>query len=160
MSHYHVTPLPKSLTDEVRLSHRSPGYGHPVHIEMAGGTGPCRQCLSPFLPGTDRRILFTHRPVADHGTITAPGPVFIHEQDCERYDASTFPPGLKGFPLAIEARGSQGRVLEARIGAGEEAVQLVEELLEGEGVTHLYLRHAEAGCFIARVDPQIEGLKD
>ncbi len=157
---YHISGLPQALIDQVRTTHRSPGYGHPVHIELATGTGPCRQCLQPFAIGQDRRILFTHRPVADGGTITAPGPVFIHEQECQRYDAAAFPTGLREFPLAIEARSDQSQVLECRIGSGREAERIVAEFLDRKPVTHLYLRHAEAGCFIARVEPVVEASTD
>jgi hypothetical protein len=149
---YRIRGLPAVLTDEVRRTLRSPGYGHPVMAELAGGTGPCRQCLDTFEVGVDRRLLFTHRPQAEAGTITAPGPVFIHEHDCPRYDAAEFPEGLESLPLAIEARADAGVVLQCRMGAGEAARRAVDELLLDPAVTHLYLRHAEAGCFIARVD--------
>jgi len=149
---YRIRGLPAVLTDEVRRTLRSPGYGHPVMAEVAGGTGPCRQCLQTFDVGVDRRLLFTHRPLADGGTITAPGPVFIHERECPRYDSAEFPEGLASLPLAIEARADAGRVLQCRLGSGDSARQAVEELLVDPAVTHLYLRHAEAGCFIARVD--------
>ena len=152
MLRYRIRGLPAVVTDEVRRTLRSPGYGHPVMAEVAGGTGPCRQCLGTFEVGVDRRLLFTHRPQADAGTITAPGPVFIHERECPRYDAAAFPAGLESLPLAIEARANAGVVLRCRVGSGDAARQAVEKLLEDPAVSHLYLRHAEAGCFIARVD--------
>ena len=51
-----------NVADEVRRTRRSPGYGHPAHLEVAAGTGPCRCCLRPFVPGKDQRLLFTYRP--------------------------------------------------------------------------------------------------
>ena len=156
MQCYRVTGLPVALTDEVRRTLRSPGYGHPVHVEQATGPGPCRQCLRPFRPGLDRRILFTHRPAAAAaaaaGTVTVPGPVFILHEVCERYVDLAFPPGLTGFPLLLEARGSGGRILACRAGMGKDIERIVIALLGRAKVTHLHLRHPEAGCFIARVD--------
>ena len=150
----HIAGLPAALTDEVRRTLKSPGYGHPVHVELATGTGPCRQCLRPFDVGQEQRILFTHRPVMESGTITAPGPVFIHQAECERYDAHAFPPELRALPLALEARAAAGRVLECRIVNGDAVEGELEALFDEPGVSHVYVRHAEAGCFIARVDPE------
>ena len=127
---------------------------HPVHVELATGTGPCRQCLRPFDVGQEQRILFTHRPVMESGTITAPGPVFIHHAECRRYDDAAFPPGLRDLPLLFEARASDGRVVACRAAAGDGIERVIVELLEAGSADYLYIRHAEAGCFIAQVDPE------
>ena len=57
-----VRGIPQEMADEVRRTHLSPGYGHPAHLELARGTGPCRCCLRPFVPGREQRLLFTYRP--------------------------------------------------------------------------------------------------
>ena len=57
-----VRGVTQEIADEVRRTHLSPGYGHPAHLEVAKGSGPCRCCLQTFVPGVDRRLLFTYRP--------------------------------------------------------------------------------------------------
>ena len=86
-----IRGIPQDIADEVRRTRRSPGYGHPAHEELAAGTGPCRCCLRTFVPGRDRRLLFTWRPRSPEGSLMAPGPVFIHADHCEAYAADGFP---------------------------------------------------------------------
>ena len=114
-----VRGIPQSIADEVRLTRRSPGYGHPAHLEVARGTGPCRCCLAPFDPDREERLLFTWRPVGDAASLMAPGPVFIHAAHCAAFAGDGFPDPLRALPLAFEARlpGSRVVALSARPGS-------------------------------------------
>jgi hypothetical protein len=146
-----IRGVPQEVADEVRRTHRSPGYGHPAHLEVATGTGPCRCCLHTFKPGVDRRLLFTYRP-ARRGTLTAPGPVFIHADHCEAFSGPGFPEGLRELPLALEARAADTRVTAFCAGKEHPVEQRIHRLFMAPGAEWLQLRHAEAGCFIATVD--------
>jgi hypothetical protein len=149
---FKVRGIPQTVADEVRRTRVSPGYGHPVHEELATGTGPCRCCLRPFDPGHERRLLFTYRPAGDESSLMAPGPVFIHAERCEAYAGEGFPSGLRELPLAFEARGPESRVFQLTTDPGAPAEAHIERLLGQAGNGWLHLRHAQAGCFIARVD--------
>jgi hypothetical protein len=146
-----VRGVPQEIADEVRRTRRAPEYGHPAHLEVARGTGPCRCCLRPFVPGRDQRLLFTYRPSAQ-GALMAPGPVFIHADHCEAYAGEGFPEALREVPLAFEARASGSRVSELSARAEVPAEAQMAVLFEDFGAHWLHVRHAEAGCFIARVD--------
>jgi hypothetical protein len=148
-----VRGVPQSIADEVRRTFKSPGYGHPVHLEVARGTGPCRCCLRTFVPGHDQRLLFTYRPSAE-GHLMAPGPVFIHADHCDAWAGEGFPEGLRSLPLAVEARAAGSRVTALSLdeGADARAVESRIDALFADDAQWLHLRHAEAGCFIARVD--------
>lgn len=147
-----VRGVPQEIADEVRRTHRSPGYGHPAHLEVATGTGPCRCCLRTFVPGVDRRLLFTYRPDGRGQSLTAPGPVFIHADHCEAYTGHGFPDGLRALPLAFEARAGV-RVNGLSVNSEDSAETQIQRLFTGAGAEWLQLRHAEAGCFIACIDP-------
>jgi hypothetical protein len=149
---YKVRGIPQEMADEVRCTRLSPGYGHPVHQEVAGGTGPCRCCLRPFEPGRDERLLFTYRPSGDGHGLMAPGPVFIHANHCEAYAGERFPDALRNFALAFEARASGSRVTELSARADVSAEVQIGVLFEEHHAQWLHVRHAEAGCYIARVD--------
>jgi hypothetical protein len=45
MSTYQVVALPEELASEVWATLKAPRYGHPAHVEVATGDGPCRSCL-------------------------------------------------------------------------------------------------------------------
>lgn len=147
-----VRGIPQDVADEVRRTRRAPGYGHPAHLEVARGTGPCRCCLRPFVVDVDERLLFTYRPRGDESSLMAPGPIFIHATHCEAWAGAGFPPGLRALPLAFEARADQSRVLTLTRAAGVAAEPEIERLLERGDTGWLHLRHAEAGCFIARAE--------
>jgi hypothetical protein len=149
---YIVRGVPQEIADEVRRTRRAPGYGHPAHLETASGTGPCRCCLKTFVPGRDQRLLFTFRPRTDDGSLLAPGPVFIHAEHCEAYAGDGFPHALRSLPLAFEAHTSGSRVSALLSCADVSAELQMSTLFAGLDTRWLHVRHAEAGCFIARVD--------
>jgi hypothetical protein len=148
---YYITGLADTLTAEVRETRRSPEYGHPVHQEVAAGTGPCRACLEQFRVGEEERILFTYRPPTGNGNLGAPGPVFIHADRCQQYRASSFPPGLRSLPLVIEGIAKDDRVPESRRATGDEIDAALTDLLDNPEIEYLHVRHGVAGCHIARV---------
>jgi hypothetical protein len=152
MAVFHLLGLSDALTREVRETRQSPGYGHPVVREVAGGTGPCRACLEQFMVGKEERLLFTYRPASREGMLGAPGPVFIHARDCRQYRGTVFPPGLGSLPLLIEAWAIGNRILSARRISGAETQDTIRELLEDPHAAFLHVRHGEAGCHIASVD--------
>jgi hypothetical protein len=103
------------------------------------------------VPGSEQRLLFTYRPPGQDETLTAPGPVFIHADHCEAWNGQGFPDALRALPLAFEARASHSRVTALRAGDRGAPESQVRELLQRDDTGCLHVRHAEAGCFIARV---------
>jgi uncharacterized protein DUF1203 len=149
---YRVHGIPLTVATTVRDTLRAPQYGHPAHVEVATGYGPCRLCLQTFSVGHEERLLFTYQPFADEAALPAPGPVFIHHQPCERYDAPEVPEALRPLPLVVEAYGDAGALLLQRR-VGEDSVDGILAHAFGSADTrYAHLRNGEAGCFIARVD--------
>ena len=149
---FNVRGVPQEIADEVRRTRLSPGYGHPAHLEVATGTGPCRCCLRTFVPGVDRRLLFTYRPQGRGNSLTAPGPVFIHADHCDAYAGEGFPEGLRTLPLAFEGRAANSRVVDFSASDEETPEAQIQRLFTAGGAEWLQLRHAKAGCFIACIE--------
>lgn len=152
MTAFIVLPVAREIAMQVRTSRRAPRYGHPVHEEIASGTGPCRECLRAFVIGAENRLLFTYSPTHGESVLPQPGPVFIHADACDRHEGVGYPTGLRGIPVVAQAYhddATVGAPLALRL--GDEAA-MVESLLAERTVQFLHLRHAEAGCFIARVE--------
>lgn len=154
MCSYRIQGIPDALAKAARESMASPQYGHPVHAEMATGYGPCRLCLQTFLVGMEERLLFTYQPFTDPAALPAPGPVFIHREPCRRYDGHELPDALRELPLALEGYGAGGGFLVQRRVAGAPFEEVLEDVLAHDEVEYAHLRNAEAGCFIARIDPR------
>lgn len=152
MSEFRVIPISDDVSTAVRETLVAPGYGHPAHVEVATGYGPCRACLCTFREGVDERVLFTHDAFAGVEGYPSPGPVFIHRDACEPWRGDGFPPEVAALPLMLEAYGA-GRWLVAREPArGAQVEPAVARLLANPAVAYLHVRNAEAGCYIARVE--------
>ena len=150
MSSYRVVTLSQHTADEVRTRLRAPGYGHPAHVEVADGSGPCRLCLALFRRGEEERVLFTYNPFPE-AAIPSPGPVFVHKETCPRYDGPAIPSGLLGLSLIVEGYDESG-FPRMRVPIGGEPDAVVERVLAAPDVAYAHLRNAEAGCFIARIE--------
>jgi Protein of unknown function (DUF1203) len=151
MTQYNVVALRDQTVEEVRNTLRAPGYGHPAHVEVAAGYGPCRVCLQSFRKGEEERILFTYNPFPEQAAIPCPGPIFVHKDSCSRYEGSGFPPGLRGLPLTLEGYDQTG-VATVRVKVDGDPDRSVEELLSSPQVAYAHIRNTEAGCFIARIE--------
>ena len=156
MRTYRIRGISDALASLARQSMRSPQYGHPAHAEMATGYGPCRLCLQTFEVGAEERLLFTYQPFTDPAALPAPGPVFIHRAECERYDGAELPDALRPLPLVVEGYGASGALLAQRRVGGAPFEEVLGTVFEDQEVAYAHLRNAEAGCFIARVDREGE----
>jgi hypothetical protein len=152
MQRYRIQGLPESIAAAARATRRSPQYGHPAHVEVATGYGPCRLCLQTFTVGADQRLLFTYQPFTDPEALPAPGPVFIHSEPCGRYDTAALPEALRPLPLVVEGYGAAGALLVQRRVGTAAFEPVLDEVLSQPGTQYAHLRNAEAGCFIARID--------
>jgi hypothetical protein len=153
MAALRYTGIAAELADAVRRTQLSPQYGHPAHRERAQGYGPCRLCLHTFAVGEEERILFTYQPFSEPGSLPSPGPVFIHAEECERFDATTLPPDFRALPLVIEGFGAGGTlVVQMRVGAADRPEAVAADVFAQRGVEYAHIRNGEAGCFMARID--------
>lgn len=153
MQAYRVLAVGNPVTDVVRRTMRAPGHGHPAHVEVAAGYGPCRQCLRDFAVGQDRRILFTYDPFHGKENLPLPGPVFIHETECEKYpEDAGFPSDLRARPLTLNAYGPGRRLLAQRYVSNDDIDSQIELLLEDRDVSYIHVRDTVAGCYDFRIE--------
>ncbi len=150
---YRVVAIPGEIASEVRRTLVSPQYKSLVaNVSVANGYGPCRSCLRVFNQGNDRRIYLTYNSFDGLSPLPDPGPIFIHEDDCERFAEEGFPPDILNLPVYLEAFAGGSRLIE-RVWMDRESVNSqITELFADEAVRFIKLRNAEAGCFIARVE--------
>ena len=150
---FRTVPIPVELAARARAEGRSPQYGHPAHRERAAGYGPCRLCLDTFEIGAEDRLLFTYNPFDGFDPYPSPGPVFVHADGCNAFDAPEgFPETLRELPLTLEAYGA-GRwpVARERVTGGD-VEGAATRLLANPAVLYVHVRNTEAGCYIARLE--------
>ena len=151
-SRFAVRALPQDVARYVRENGRDPTWGHAAVTEPATGFGPCRLCLRTFKEGEESRMLFTYDSYAGVAEFPQPGPVYIHEEECERYDGERFPPELLALRLTFEGVAAGPRVVALERTEGEGVDEAIRRLLELPDVDYVNVRNTEAGCFVARVD--------
>jgi hypothetical protein len=154
MIEYRVVGVPSETAEKVRCTRTSPGYGHPVHSEIATGYGPCRLCLRDFQIGAEKRLLFTFDPFHGIEPYPLPGPVFIHESACTPFPENAgFPEDLRTHDLTLDAY-AQGRrlIAEKHIAGGAGLDEEIDRLLAVPEVSYLHVRDTAAGCFDFRIE--------
>jgi hypothetical protein len=152
---FRVLPIDPMLVENVRSTLKSTQYGHPAHVEVAAGYGPCRACLKQFRAGEEDRILFTYNPFAGLDEYPSPGPVFIHAESCPSYNEPTrFPDELRSLPLTLEAYGDHRWIIARERPSENEIEASVDRLLKIKGVRYVHVRNTEAGCYIARIESE------
>lgn len=139
MQAFVIRPIEPDVTNRVRTSLLAPNYGHPVHRELAHGTGPCRECLSTFMIGSDDRLLFTYNPFDGPTDLPQPGPVFIHADACDPFSGDGYPEGLHSIPVVAEAHHRDGSRSERHTIAHSSAATTLQFLLESLTVRFLHL---------------------
>ncbi|HEX9111406.1 MAG TPA: DUF1203 domain-containing protein [Terriglobales bacterium] len=149
---FRVAAIPTKVAELVRLTLRSPGYGHPAHVEVAAGYGPCRHCLRTFEVGKESRILFTYDPFHGFESLPLPGPVFIHAEPCERFSAEGFPEDLRSHRLTSAAYGAGRRLLTEEYVENGAVEPMIERLFGREDVRYLHVRDSAAGCYDFRIE--------
>lgn len=149
-----IVALQASVADEVRRTRRAPGYGHPVHEELAAGYGPCRSCLRPFREDVEQRLLFTYDPFRDIEALPLPGPIFVHRDSCRPYSSpDRFPETLGFIPMTLNAYGRGRRLADvAYLDPHADHEKSIAELLSRSGVDYVHVRNTEAGCYLFRVE--------
>jgi hypothetical protein len=147
-----VRALPQDVAVFVREHGSDPVWGHPALTQLATGFGPCRFCLRRFREGEEMRTLFTYDSYAGVAEFPQPGPVYIHADECDRYDGEGFPPDLRGLELTFEGVAAGPRVVALERTGGEGLERVIGDLLDLPEVDYVNVRNTQAGCFIARID--------
>jgi hypothetical protein len=153
VTRYHVVAIPDKVAATVRRTRKSPGSGHPAHAEVATAYGPCRLCLRTFQIGSDRRLLFTYDPFHGQEPFPLPGPVFIHESECERHpEEGGFPPDVIRHSLTLNAYARGRRLVDVRYVADGNPEAPIQDLLSRDDVDYIHVRDTDAGCYDFRIE--------
>ena len=150
---YRVIPIDPAMIAAVREHLVSPQYPNlAAAVSVANGYGPCRSCLRVFDQGNEKRIFFTYNSFEGLSRLPDPGPVFIHEKSCIRYEGNTMPDDLLSLPLLFEAFGEASELIGRTPLENDRVDQQIAEILATPAVSFINVRNAEAGCFICRIE--------
>lgn len=150
---YKVVSIPDEISSNVRETLISPQYRSlTANVSLANGYGPCRSCLQVFDEGRDLRIYLTYNSFDGLSNLPDPGPVFIHKDECERFQGDGVPPDLLKLPVLLEAFAEQSHLVSRRLMDVTTVDHQISATFADPRVRFINLRNADAGCFIARIE--------
>src|SRR5213079_956904 len=150
-STFRIVPLPTEVAEEARHVAESGAADHAV-IKVDSPIGyPCRHCLRWAQPG-ERVILFPYPSIPAGHPYSETGPIFVHEQPCERYSMTDeLPPDLRRGRV-LRAYNSNYDMIDAEVVNGSEPEAVIEKLLEKPETAFVDARSVTRGCYTFGVE--------
>src|SRR5580704_5167871 len=140
--------IPAEKLDAIRMAGRDEA-GNVLEIQVpAEGGAPLRCCLREARAG-ERLLLIAYTPPGTAGAYAERGPVFIHAERCGGYPTpDRYPPELAGRQQVVRAYDKQGRIVGGVLAAdGQQAEEVIAELLARPEVEIVHLRNVGYGCY-------------
>lgn len=143
-------------TDEVN-QFRQRGHdanGHPALLRVAeGAANPCRHCLGLIEEGSEKLVL-AYRPFDELQPYAETGPIFLHAEDCKRYESDVLPAWfsyldpaiLRGYGVDNWIRYDTGDVIP-----GADLGSACASILGDPTIAYVHIR-SKFNCFQCRVD--------
>ena len=135
-----VTPLPAPLTDD-------PGAIR-VRVDQPNAY-PCRRCLQDGEVG-EAMVLLSYDPFVGSSPYSGPGPIYVHDRDCARFEGDEIPGQLTRRLLSVRAYDEDHMLVGADVVEGEHLEGTARRLLRE--ASYLHVHNARPGCFAARID--------
>lgn len=146
---FRIEALPSA--DLARIRDRGvDDFGNPVLITVDHDPGgaPLRCCLRDAV-AEERVALIAWRPASTGGAYAEVGPVFVHADSCQGYDAGDrYPEGFRHRSQIFRAYDADGRQVDNRIVEGDDAEVAIAELFSRPDVAYLHSRNVLAGCYM------------
>jgi len=143
-------------TDEVERFRRGEpdANGQPALRRVAeGGANPCRHCLGLIADG-DEKLVLAYRPFADPQPYAEIGPIFLHAEQCARYESAEVPAWFVFLdPAIVRGYGDDHwiRYDTGDVVRGPEIETACESILADATVAYVHVR-SKFNCFQCRVD--------
>jgi hypothetical protein len=152
-STFRIVPLSTEVAEAARRAAASGTLDHTVVVAHSPQGYPCRHCLRFAKPG-ERLILFPYASIPAGHPYSEIGPIFVHEQPCERYATTDqFPLDLRRGRV-IRAYNSNYDMIDAEVVNASEPEAVIEKLLEKPETAFVDVRSVTRGCYTCRIQRQ------
>ena len=131
-------------------------HGQPPERHVSDGAGnPCRHCLDDIAEG-DPFLILAWRPFPGPQPYAETGPIFLHAEDCERYDESSGMPAMflerEKFLLRGYDRDDRIAYGTGQVVATADLAQAAAALLERADIAYLHVRSGGYNCYQCRIE--------
>jgi Protein of unknown function (DUF1203) len=149
-SKFRIVPLATEVADTARRAATSGAHDHTVVVADSPEGYPCRHCLRFAKPG-ERVILFSYASIPAGHPYSETGPIFVHEQPCERYSMTDeFPPDLRRGRV-MRAYNSEYNMIDAEVVNDGAPEAVIEKFLQKPEIAFVDARSVTRGCYTFRI---------
>lgn len=148
-----VRGIDSDFVDLVRRGGEDANGERALSRRAVGPANPCRHCLQLIAEGDDKLVL-AYRPFTGLQPYAEVGPIFLHQRECQRYEAAQLPAWFAYLqPALIRGYGHDDwiRYETGNVVAGSELADECERILSNPDVAYVHIR-SKYNCFQCRVD--------
>lgn len=150
---FEIIALPTSVAERARRRAHEGRPDHRISVVDSPGTAPCRHCLRWAEPG-ERMVLFPYSAIEPGHPYSETGPIFVHEQPCDRYANTREYPAAFRTGRVFRAYNNQFDMIDAQPMNGAPAEAIIAKLFENPETLFVDVRSADRGCFTFRINRQ------
>lgn len=146
ISNFRIVPLKTEVAEAARHAVLSGVSDHAILPADSPRGYPCRHCLRWAQPG-ERVILFPYSAIPSGHPYSESGPIFVHAEPCQRYEATQeFPPDFRSGRV-FRAYNSHYDMIDAEVVNGTEPEAVIEKLLNNFETAFVHARSVTRGCY-------------
>ena len=150
-SNFRIVPLRTEIAEAARRAAEAGAPDHAVVVADSPTGYPCRHCLRWAQPG-ERVILFPFASIPSGRPYSETGPIFVHEQPCERYLATHEYPSDFRSGRVFRAYNSKHDMIDAEVVNGSAPEAVIEKLLQNPETAFVHARSVTRGCYTFQVE--------
>ena len=147
---FRIAPLPTEVANSAR---RVAAAGQPNHKTVVADSPdacPCRHCLRWADPG-ETMILFPYQSIPANRPYAESGPIFVHQEPCERYrEVETYPAAFRDGRV-VRGYNARSEIVAAELPNGE-VESVLETMLANPEISFLHVRSVTHCCFTMKVE--------
>jgi hypothetical protein len=148
---FRIVPLETGVAETARRATANGAPDHAVITADSPGGFPCRHCLQWAQPG-ERVILFPYASIQPGRPYSESGPIFVHEESCERYNSRHEYPADFRKGRVFRAYNSDHDMIDAQVVNGSEPEAVIEKLLQNPETAFVQARSITRGCYTFRIE--------
>ena len=147
---FRVVPLPTEIAETARATAAGGRPDHKIVVAPSATTAPCRHCLRWAEPG-ESMILFPYQSIAAGQPYAESGPIFVHQEACERYaNVETLPAAFRRGRV-VRAYNAQNEIVAGEV-PDADPEPVIDAMLAQAQIAFLHLRSLTHGCYTMKIE--------
>jgi hypothetical protein len=148
---FRIVPLSTEVADAARRMAAAGAQDHVVVTADQPQAFPCRHCLRWAEQG-ERVVLFPYAAIPPGYPYSETGPIFVHAEPCERYEAINEYPSEFRNGRVFRAYNRDNRIIGAKVVTRTPPEAVIESLFDNPEITFVHARSVTHGCYTFAIE--------